>query len=1229
MKLRSLKNIFISTFFIAALCFLVFFAMPHAAVAEGADYGSVTVSYDGEKYVCSDDTGAIFSDASLQNVIDYAENAYSQTDFNFDSLNVTEPLVFKKHSLLQGALSFELNTNGYALTVSSRATLTLQGLVLNSNRSALRVNYNANLRIVSGTVRVTDCNTACSVIDVRGNTVISGGEIIYSSDNSAFGYGVSVNDGGNLTVSPEVNVPVRIEGYSALCMAAGYAEINGGEYIANRTGGDSSAGYSVDVQDGEIVINGGGFPSPINNRVLVGTKVTINGGSLSSMRVTPRQNKKINIGALEVSAGNYCELNIAFLENAVAISGKKSNQGFRTVGFNVAGENVDEPVLTVSTNQKKTVVPIEDNHYNVLLSCDGAVYETLRYTYGATVLLRNLPAPEKLGYTLSGWEEKYSDFPIYDDITLNAVTALCDTSIEITGTVLTYNGLEQTITPILSHDLPVSYTTYWERFIQSDWEKICDGNELNVTAVAQSGQYRFIVIAAYGDDESRTEKEVDVTINKGRYENITHSAFSGVYDPYKRLSGYALDSDFAWKDVTVIPTVPIKQYPAIYNADPANYEDCELFITIDLQKAAAVAAVPHRDLSGVYEKKMLKDYLLDDEFRWQSPEEIPVVKKTSYAALYNPDSENYEDTVCHIILRLAKGSYNDSKRLEDMTVAYRPNYYLSDFSGDLTRAHAHYRLKYTADAKLNAGSVELECIYNDDSDNYNDYVFAITLTVEKADINPEDVPQIAPFTGVYSGLPLSSYTLSDSVFWRNPELIPTVDVQEYDAFYNPDRENYNDYPITVSLVLEKGTYDENSVAVPTFDAITYDKDLTLANIALPEGWFWKDGTVNPTVAQDSYNAEYCADTVNYHPLAIIIHLTVNKADIPAAVLPDKTVTYNGNAHYLEFEYLPYPLELVEFENNGQVNAGKYEITAKLKQTDTDNYNLHPTTVRGYLIIQKAPSVITAPTRYDVLEGETLTITGTVENTEQNLIIPAFSETAVGVYHVTLTTAESSNYLAGSLSVTVSINRTEKYIGNMTYPANYDGSYLYGMLINSKIGVPNDAEISFRPFSHENYYMGIEISVTVDSNEYSGSFIAKIRMTDQMTSASAFKLFSEDGEEVAFHVENGVYLIFETDGNDIFYLQAEFNKKFAWYWIPIGIVLGLLVIGAVLVILWKKGIIKIKNNKTETFCADPETDKKATQKEKEAEPTEQEAQKTADDANTTVKEKNSEENIETK
>lgn len=1141
-------------------------------VASASTFGTVTISQNVNNYVCSSDDETLYSDTSLQNVIDYAESAFSQTTFIFNSLGASEPIIFKKNSLLQGTLYFALYSDDYALTVASNATLIIQGLVLNSTRGAIRVNYNGNLEIRSAYIITDLCDETCSTVDVRGNALISGGTIAYRASNSDFGYGVSVNDGGNLLVTPDAETPVKIEGHSALCMSAGDAEINGGEFKANGTG-DSSAGYSIDAQNGNLTINGGTFLSPIYNRAVQSAKININGGS-GSIRVTPRQNKKLNIGSLEIFAGLNCELNIDFTQSSVSIYGKKSTNGFRTVGFTVGGTATNTPTLTAQTDQVAAIVPIEDNHYNVYLSCDGEVYKTLSYTYNSTVKLDSLPYPDKVGYTVSGWEESSTDIIIRDDVTLSAITALCAPTVDVADETLTYNGEEQTITPILSHDLSVSYTFSWEKYVDGNWTQYSDEKDLKVTAVADSGRYRFIAVATHDGKQSTAQTEITVTINKGTYTNITHPALSGVYDPDMRLSGYTLQPYFSWAVITTIPTVPQKQYPAVYNADPQNYNDCELFITVDLEKAAAVSAPPHDSLSGVYEKKMLKDYPLNDGFRWQSPETIPVVKITSYAALYNPDVDNYEDTVRHIVLRLKKGDYDESVILDDISMTYRPNYYLSDFGKDFSAAHEYYKLILTADKMLSAGRTELDCIYNDDSDNYNDYPFTFALIVKKADISAADVPKIPSFTGVYSGLPLSSYVLTGNLFWRNPDDIPTVDIQEYDAFYNPDRENYNDYPITVSLILKKGSYGDDEIKIPTLDAITYQHGRKLMDISLPTGWRWMNPNDEPTVAVNSYPAEYCIDTVNYLPFVANIALTVNKADIKPVILQDKTVTYDGKVHSLEFESLPYPLELVGFDNNGMVDSGKYEITARLLQKDTVNYNLHPTTVRGTLLILKAPSIINAPTRYDVLQGNAVTITGTVENSEQNLVIPSFNETAVGVHYITLTTAESRNYLAGSLGVTISINKSEMYVGNIKYPSDYDGSYLYGILVNNECGVPNDAEIIFRSFPCDDYYCGIEISVKVGGSMFSGNFVVKIRMTDDMLSASNLKLFSDDGAEIEFTVENGVYLVFETDGNNIFYMQAEFNKKFAWYWIPIGIAIGLIVIGAVLVVLYKKGIINL-------------------------------------------------------
>ncbi|MCM1394122.1 MAG: hypothetical protein NC179_04430, partial [[Eubacterium] siraeum] len=1119
-----IKSIIISVIFIftATLCVLIALLTPRGAVAQGVDFGALQISYDSEKYVCD---GTDYN--SLQSIIDYAESAYSETVYVFDNCTaIDEPLVFKKQATLQGNLGFTLDANDYAITAASGSNLILQGTDVTSNRGALKVRRNGRLEIRSATITVENCTANHSAINVSGTAFISGGQIKYDKDN-AFGYGISVNESGNLNVTPAVSggnqtVPVIVEGQSGLCLASGTAEINGGTFSANGFE-ESAAGYSVAVQEGAVTINDGVFNSPIYDGAAESANVSINGGSIPSVRVTPYQNKKLRFGSLTLFAGIYCDLTIFDLDfsaNSLKAKGEKNSisAGFRVVGYNVGNTNTDTPVLSASTDVEKTVTPIEDNRYFVSLSCDDAVYDKVEYVYGSTVKLNELPSPQKNGYVLKEWREKKGNFVIADDITLNANTALADTQIELDDANLTYDGSEQTVAPILSHDLSVAYSVYWEKYASGGWKRVSNENELKVTAVADSGQYRITVVATYGADTSTTQKEIAVTVNKGDYVGITHSPFSGTYDPDKRLSGYALSANFNWVKVTDTPTVPIKQYPAIYNADPDNYNDCTVYITIDLEKADVknTDVPPHKNLSGVYQKKKLKDYALQEGFRWQSPDEIPIVSQKSYVALYNPDRDNYNDVVRNIILNLEMGTYDGIARLEDMTITYRPNYYLSDLNDDIAAAHPNYKLNYKTNSLIYAGTRTLDCVYNEDADNYNDYEFSIGLTVNKADVDPASVPSLTPITGyVYGGLTLASYPLPKDVYWLNPTLIPTVDVQQYAAYCNPSQKNYNDYPLTVTLILQKGTY--SNVAAPTLAAITYGRDLTLSGVSLPAGWSWADGSVTPTVAVGSYDAEYCADPVNYLPIARAIPLEVKKADIPLAKLPDKTVTYDGEKHSLAFESLPYPLALVEYKNNGKTTAGKYEVTAKLSQTDLDNYNPHPTTVRGILNILKAPSVIVAPVRYDVLEGESVLIEGTVENDEQNLVIPPFNETAFGLYHITLTTAESGNYLAGSHTVTISINRTEKYVGNISYPVSYDGSYLYGILINPDCGVPNDAQISFRPFSDENHYLGIEISVTTDGEVYEKQFIAKIKMTDAMLSARSLSLLDADGEKVAFTV----------------------------------------------------------------------------------------------------------------
>ena len=88
-----------------------------------------------------------------------------------------------------------------------------------------------------------------------------------------------------------------------------------------------------------------------------------------------------------------------------------------------------------------------------------------------------------------------------------------------------------------------------------------------------------------------TNNEKTITINKAKYTSVTaHTALSGTYDPNKTLGNYALSEGFTWVDSGEVPVCTKTEYAAKYNMDPANYEDFETTVTLDLQKATVTLA---------------------------------------------------------------------------------------------------------------------------------------------------------------------------------------------------------------------------------------------------------------------------------------------------------------------------------------------------------------------------------------------------------------------------------------------------------------------------------------------------------------------------------------------------------------------------------------------------------------------------------------------------------------
>ena len=100
----------------------------------------------------------------------------------------------------------------------------------------------------------------------------------------------------------------------------------------------------------------------------------------------------------------------------------------------------------------------------------------------------------------------------------------------------------------------------------------------------------------------------------------------------------------------------------------------------------------------------------------------------------------------------------------------------------------------------------------------------------------------------------------------------------------------------VTVTVNKAT---PTVSVPTPAAVTYDPAQTLADVALPTGWAWVDGTTVPTVVNSGYDAVLIVDDSNYdytgvegydaetHTVTRTVMLTVNKA-APIVTAPTGT-----------------------------------------------------------------------------------------------------------------------------------------------------------------------------------------------------------------------------------------------------------------------------------------------------------------------------------------------------
>ena len=185
-------------------------------------------------------------------------------------------------------------------------------------------------------------------------------------------------------------------------------------------------------------------------------------------------------------------------------------------------------------------------------------------------------------------------------------------------------------------------------------------------------------------------------------------------------------------------------------------------------------------------------------------------------------------------------------------------------------------VSYDVSYKVNAGEYTVTATFTGDSANYN-AIPAMTakLTIAKADYDMSGITfEGGSFT--YDGQAHSLAIAGNLPYGVSVNYINNAQVNAGEhtvtAKFTGDYTNYNTIDdMTAKLTIAK--------AAPAYTAptdLTVVAEGTLADIALPDGWAWKDGTVRLTeTGEYKAVAVYTpADTANYNPVEVELTITV-------------------------------------------------------------------------------------------------------------------------------------------------------------------------------------------------------------------------------------------------------------------------------------------------------------------------------------------------------------------
>ncbi|MCI2068552.1 MAG: hypothetical protein LKJ88_03140, partial [Bacilli bacterium] len=372
---------------------------------------------------------------------------------------------------------------------------------------------------------------------------------------------------------------------------------------------------------------------------------------------------------------------------------------------------------------------------------------------------------------------------------------------------------------------------------------------------------------------------------------------------------------------------------------------------------------------------------------------------------------------------MSKVSFNDS------SFTYDGEEHSIFVSGDLPSGVS---VSYQGNQKVNAGEYKVTAKFTGTAENYTPISdLTANMTIAKASIGG------ISFVGksfVYDGQPHSlaiGGTLPEGVTvsyaYNGMTEAGTYSVV---ASFTDTTGNYNKLPdLTATMTISKADYDMSKV---TFDSASYIYDGTEKRIeikgTLPIGVSvsYKDNVLTD-VGKLTAVASFSHSNKNYNDIPDkTATLTVSKSSLSGISFSGSTVTYDGNPHSLSITGTLPSGVTVSYTNNGQTDAGSYDVVAHFSDS-TRNYTL-PADMTAKLVINQASydasglSFNDASYTYDGTE-KTLVVSGTLP---EGVTVTYTNNTLtnVGSVNATATFAVDSNHKAiPSMNATLTITKS--------------------------------------------------------------------------------------------------------------------------------------------------------------------------------------------------------------